>query len=40
MGFFRKSNEDKIRLRIRKGFDDCVKDAIRNSDINDPFLWE
>ena len=36
---FFKSNEDKIRSKIRKGFDDSVKHAIINSEFkDDPFL--
>ena len=32
---FFKSNEDKIRSKIRKGFDDSVKHAVRNSEFKD-----
>lgn len=38
MELFSKNHEIIIREKIRSGFDDSVKDAIKDSDINDPFL--
>lgn len=35
---FFKSDEEKVRSKIRKGFDDCVKSAIQGSGFDDKYM--
>lgn len=35
---FFKSDEDKVRSKIRKGFDGCVRTAVNSAGTNDSFM--
>ena len=38
MALFNQSNEESLRQKIRDGFDDSVKDALRETGLNDPLF--
>ena len=35
---FFKSDEEKVRSKIRKGFDGCVRTAVKSAGTNDSFM--